>query len=100
MHRQRVIGGLILLGAILIAALLYLFRSTPEGEAPEELIPLVQVAPIEIRSGNLMVSGSGTVRARDEVTPGRRSGWQAGLCKPKVARRAKRGQGHSPVSDR
>lgn len=68
MHRQRVIGGLILLGAILIAALLYVFRSTPEGEPPEELIPLVQVAPIEIRSGNLMVSGSGTVRARDEVT--------------------------------
>lgn len=68
MHRQRVIGGLILLGAILIAGLLYLFRSTPEGKPPEELVPLVQVAPIEIRSGNLMVSGSGTVRARDEVT--------------------------------
>ncbi|SIN69614.1 Biotin-lipoyl like [Parasphingorhabdus marina DSM 22363] len=68
MYRQRVIGGLILLGAILIAALLYLFRSTPEGKPPEELVPLVQVAPIEIRSGNLMVSGSGTVRARDEVT--------------------------------
>lgn len=68
MHRQSVIGGLIVLGAIVIASLLIYFQSDPEGKPPEELIPLVQVAPVEIRSGNLMVSGSGTVRAREEVT--------------------------------
>lgn len=68
MHRQSVIGGLIVLGAIVIAALLIYFQSDPEGKPPEELIPLVQVVPVELRSGNLMVSGSGTVRAREEVT--------------------------------
>ncbi len=68
MQRQRVIGGLILLAAILIAALMILFRSEPEEKPAEELIPLVQAAPIEIRSGNLIVAGSGTVRAREELT--------------------------------
>ncbi len=68
MKRQRVIGGLILLAAILIAALLILSRSQPEEKPPEELIPLVQAASLEIRSGNLMVTGSGTVRAREELT--------------------------------
>ena len=68
MHRQRVIGGLILLGAILIAAALILLRSEPEEKAPVEQIPLVQAEPVEIRSGNLMISGAGTVRAREELT--------------------------------
>jgi len=67
-HRQRVIGGLILLVAILIAATLILLRSDPEEKAPEELIPLVQAVPLEIRSGNLMVTGAGTVQAREELT--------------------------------
>ncbi|MEP2380670.1 biotin/lipoyl-binding protein, partial [Parasphingorhabdus sp.] len=68
MHRQSVIGGLIVLGAIIVAALLIYFQTDPEGKPSEELIPLVQVTPVEIRSGNLLVSGSGTVRAREEVT--------------------------------
>ena len=68
MHRQRVIGGLILLGAILIAAALILLRSEPEEKAPVEQIPLVQAEPVEIRSGNLLISGAGTVRAREELT--------------------------------
>lgn len=68
MQRQRVIGGLILLGAILIAAILIMLRSDPEEKAPEDLIPLVQAETLEIRSGNLMVSGAGTVRAREELT--------------------------------
>ncbi len=68
MHRQRVIGGLILLGAILIAAALILLRSEPEEKPPVEQIPLVQAEPVEIRSGNLMISGAGTVRAREELT--------------------------------
>ena len=68
MHRQRVLGGLILLGAILIAALLILLRSEPEEKALEDLIPLVEAKTLEIRSGNLMVKGAGTVRAREELT--------------------------------
>ncbi|WP_422345592.1 efflux RND transporter periplasmic adaptor subunit [Parasphingorhabdus sp.] len=68
MHRQRVIGGLILLAAIAIAALLIFLRPGPEEKPPEENIPLVQAEPLEIRSGNLMVQGAGTVRAREELT--------------------------------
>ena len=68
MQRQRVIGGLILLVAILIAAMLILLRSEPEEKTPEELIPLVEAEVLEIRSGNLMVQGAGTVRAREELT--------------------------------
>ena len=68
MHRQRIIGGLILLGAILIAAVLILLRSDPEEKPQIEQIPLVQAEPVEIRSGNLMIMGAGTVRAREELT--------------------------------
>ncbi len=68
MHRQRVIGGLILLAAIVIAALLIFLRSGPEEKPPEENVPLVQAERLEIRSGNLMVQGAGTVRAREELT--------------------------------
>lgn len=68
MHRQRVIGGLILLAAILIAALLIFLRSEPEEKPTGENIPLVQAEPLEIRSGNLMVQGAGTIRAREELT--------------------------------
>lgn len=68
MYRQRVIGGLILIAAIAIAALLIFLRSEPEEKPPEENIPLVQAQPLEIRSGNLMIQGSGTIRAREELT--------------------------------
>lgn len=68
MHRQRVIGGLILLGAILIAAALVLLRSDPEEKPQVEQIPLVQAEALEIRTGNLMITGAGTVRAREELT--------------------------------
>jgi multidrug efflux pump subunit AcrA (membrane-fusion protein) len=67
-QRQRVVGGLILLGAILIAAVLILLRSEPAEKPPEDLVPLVQAEKLEIRSGNLMVRGAGTVRAREELT--------------------------------
>jgi multidrug efflux pump subunit AcrA (membrane-fusion protein) len=66
--RQFVIGGLILLGAILIAALMIMSRSEPPEKPKEELVPLVQAEPLEIRSGNLLVGGAGTVRAREELT--------------------------------
>ncbi|QJB70893.1 HlyD family efflux transporter periplasmic adaptor subunit [Parasphingorhabdus halotolerans] len=62
------IGGLVLLAAIIIAALLIFSRTEPEEKAPEALVPLVQAIPIEIRSGNLMIRGAGTVRASEELT--------------------------------
>ncbi|GAA0485076.1 efflux RND transporter periplasmic adaptor subunit [Parasphingorhabdus litoris] len=68
MHRQRVIGGLILLAAIVIAALLIFLRPEPAEKPEEENIPLVQAEALKIRSGNLMIEGSGTVRAREELT--------------------------------
>lgn len=68
MHRQRVIGGLILLAAIAISALLIFLRGEPEEKPTEENIPLVQAESLEIRSGNLMVQGAGTIRAREELT--------------------------------
>lgn len=68
MTRQIVLAVLILLGAIAIAAALVLTRSEPEEKPAEQLVPLVQAQPLEIRSGNLMVSGAGTVRAREELT--------------------------------
>lgn len=67
MYRQRVIGGVILLAAICVAALLIFVRSAPEEKPPEQIIPLVQTTALEIRSGNLMVKGSGTVSAREEL---------------------------------
>lgn len=68
MTRQIVLAVLILLGAMAIAAALILTRSEPEEKPAEQLVPLVQAQPLEIRSGNLMVSGAGTVRAREELT--------------------------------
>ena len=66
--RQRVLGALILLGAVAIAALLIVTRPEPPEKPQEELIPLVQAEKLEIRSGNLMINGAGTVRAREELT--------------------------------
>lgn len=68
MYRQLAIGGLILFVGVLIAAALMFSRSEPPEKPEEELVPLVQAQPLEIRSGNLMVSGAGTVRAREELT--------------------------------
>ena len=45
-----------------------MLRSEPEEKPQEELIPLVEAKALEIRSGNLMVTGAGTVRAREELT--------------------------------
>ncbi len=67
MRRQFVIGALIIAAAVAIGALLIWSRPEPEKKAESDLAPLVQVAPIDIRSGKLTVSGSGTVRAREEV---------------------------------
>lgn len=67
MRRQFIIGALIIAAAVAIGALLIWSRPEPEKKAEDDRAPLVQVAPIEIRSGKLAVSGSGTVRAAEEV---------------------------------
>ena len=67
MRRQLVIGGLILAGAVALAALLIWLRPEPEKKEEQDLAPLVQVVPADIRSGRLTIAGSGTVRAREEV---------------------------------
>lgn len=68
MKRQLLIGILILLAAVLVAAVLIAVRDDPEEKPPEDVAPLVQVAPVELRTGNLTVDGAGTVAAREEVT--------------------------------
>jgi multidrug resistance efflux pump len=67
-RKQAIIGTIILVVALLIAAVLVATRADPPEKPPEDTIPLVEAAPLEIRSGNLMVTGSGTVRAREELT--------------------------------
>ena len=65
--RNRLIAIGIVLGALLIAALLILVRSSPDERPPDQRAPLVQVVPAEIRSGRLTINGAGTVRAREEL---------------------------------
>lgn len=67
MRKQALIGGIIVIAAIILAYFLVNSRSEPEEKPAEEIIPLVQVVPIEIRSGNLTITGSGNVRPRQEV---------------------------------
>jgi len=66
--RQFLIGGIILLCAILLAVVMVTMREDPAEKPPEEVAPLVAVEDIEIRSGALTVNGTGTVQAREEVT--------------------------------
>lgn len=68
MKRQFLIGGVILLGAILLAVLMITLREDPAEKPPEEIAPLVEVEALEIRSGALTVNGTGTVQPREEVT--------------------------------
>ncbi|MEM6475381.1 MAG: HlyD family efflux transporter periplasmic adaptor subunit [Pseudomonadota bacterium] len=57
------IGGALLLGALMIA-----LRPAPEEVERTEEAPLVETVALEASSGPIMVAGSGTVQARDEVT--------------------------------
>jgi len=65
--RQFIIGAVIIVSALVLGYLLVLARPEPEKRVQDKSAPLVQVADVEIRSGRLKISGSGTVQAREEV---------------------------------
>lgn len=68
MVKQAFISVIILIAAAVLAYVLVNARSEPEEKPKQETTPLVQVAPVIIRNGNLLVNGSGNVRARQEVS--------------------------------
>jgi len=68
MRRQLVIGILILLGALSLALLLIVLQPEAEEKPQDELVPLAQVTNLERRTGNLLVTGAGTVQPREELT--------------------------------
>ncbi len=67
MTRNRLIALAIIGGALALAALLIVLRSSPDERPPDQSAPLVQTVSAEIRTGRLNVAGSGTVRAREEL---------------------------------
>lgn len=68
MVKQAFISVIILIAAAVLAYVLVNARSEPEEKPKQETTPLVQVAPVIIRNGNLLVNGSGNVRARQEIS--------------------------------
>jgi RND family efflux transporter MFP subunit len=52
---------------ILGFVLLMVFRPRPEAQEPPRRIPLVVTAPADVRSGNLTIRGSGTVRPKSQI---------------------------------
>lgn len=61
------IGGGLLLGAAVLVYLLGVFAPTPATEDPPPQSPLVSTTPVEVRSGSLLVRGTGTVRPVREI---------------------------------
>ena len=66
--KQAIIGIIIIILAGLAAFGLVSSREEPEEKLEKNIVPLVQAAPLDIRSGNLQVRGSGTVRSLEELT--------------------------------
>ena len=59
----------VILGAgVLGFVLLMVFRPRPPQAEPARRIPLVATAAADVRSGNLLVHGNGTVRPRSQIT--------------------------------
>ncbi|NNK47934.1 MAG: efflux RND transporter periplasmic adaptor subunit [Gemmatimonadetes bacterium] len=52
---------------ILGFVLLMVFRPRPAAQEPPRRIPLVVTAPADVRSGNLTIRGSGTVRPKSQI---------------------------------
>ena len=61
------IGGGILVATVVIVWLLGVFAPQPETSAPPPQSPLVSTSPVEVRSGSLLVRGTGTVRPVREI---------------------------------
>ena len=66
-YKWYVIGGGLLVGAVVVVWLLGVFAPQPEKQAPPPQSPLVSTAPVEVRSGSLLVRGTGTVRPVREI---------------------------------
>jgi RND family efflux transporter MFP subunit len=60
--------GLTIIGiGVLGFVLLMVFRPRPEAQEPPRRVPLVVTAPADVRSGNLTIRGSGTVRPKSQI---------------------------------
>jgi RND family efflux transporter MFP subunit len=60
--------GLTIIGAgVLGLVLLMVFRPQPAAQEPPRRVPLVVTAPADVRSGNLTIRGSGTVRPKSQI---------------------------------
>ena len=66
--KSFLIGAGIIGSGLLIAVLLGVFAPEPEKSDPPPTAPLVSTAPVEVQTGALRVTGTGTVRPTDEVT--------------------------------
>ena len=60
--------GVTIIGVgILGFVLLIVFRPQPAAQEPPRRVPLVVTAPADVRSGNLTIRGSGTVRPKSQI---------------------------------
>ena len=66
-YKWTLIGGGILVGAVVIMVVLGILAPAPEKGAPPPQSPLVTTVPVETRAGSLLVRGTGTVRPTREI---------------------------------
>ena len=60
--------GVTIIGVgVLGLVLLIVFRPRPAAQEPLRRVPLVVTAPADVRSGNLTIRGSGTVRPKIQI---------------------------------
>lgn len=61
-------AAVILAAGVIGFVLLMVFRPRPPQSEPARRIPLVVTARADVRSGNLLIHGNGTVRPRSQIT--------------------------------
>ena len=66
-YKWPLVGAGILVGAGLVMVLLTVFAPAPETSEPPPQSPLVSTTPVDVRSGSLLVRGTGTVRPVREI---------------------------------
>ncbi len=66
-YNPYLLGGSILVGAVVVVGLLRAFAPQPETSPPPPQSPLVSTTPVEVRSGSLEVRGHGTVQPVREI---------------------------------